>query len=155
MNTKETNTHHSVPYLASRLIGGLKLGILLNIGSVLSVNADTHFVSLAGLDQSPYTNWQSAAVSIQSAVDAASDNDDIVVSNGTYYLAAVITVFKDVEVKGVAGRDLTIVDGNNVTGCFDLERPNAILSGLTIRKGNASSGGGVYCQGGMVTNCLI
>lgn len=155
MNMRTFSTQILVPPLASWLIGGLRLSILLSIGHALSASADTHYVSLAGLDQSPYTNWQSAAVSIQSAIDAASDNDDIVVSNGTYSLSSVILLNKDVEIKGFAVRDLVIVDGNNLTRCFSLSSPNAILNGLTIRKGNASSGAGVYCTQGTITNCLI
>ena len=48
--------------------------------------SDTHYVSLAGGNTSPYTNWATAAHAIQDCVDdgAVLPGDVVVVSNGWY-----------------------------------------------------------------------
>ena len=56
-------------------------GILLALA--LSVAAEVRYVNVNNqAPASPYTNWSSAAVTIQDAVDAASVGDVIWVTNG-------------------------------------------------------------------------
>jgi len=104
--------------------------------------------------------------SIQAAIDAAVDDDTVIVSPGTY------TGYgnRDIDFKGKAiiVRSIdtndpnvvaaTIIDcqqqgrGFYLNGCVD-----ATISGLTITNGLADSGGGIYIQDSNVTlsNCRI
>jgi len=66
--------------------------VFVVFSSFLSVfsDSDTHYVSTNGASISPYTNgWASAATNIQWAVDAATANDTVLVSNGVYDVGGV------------------------------------------------------------------
>ena len=56
------------------------LGILLS----LPVRADYHYASHEGSDEYPYTSWETAADSIQKAIDAAEPGDTIYVGGGLW-----------------------------------------------------------------------
>ena len=65
--------------------------ILININIILifacgTGYADTHYVSRDGTNDSAtgYITWTGAATNIQLAVDAASNDDTVLVTNGTY-----------------------------------------------------------------------
>ena len=53
--------------------------------------ADTHYVSLSGNHVTPFTNWVDAANNIQAAVDVASSNDVVLVTNGVYDSGGTVT----------------------------------------------------------------
>jgi len=55
--------------------------------------SDTHYVSLNGTNDADgkYTNWVGAATQIQWAVDAATNGETVLVSNGTYYCSGITT----------------------------------------------------------------
>src|SRR5689334_19384918 len=69
-----------------RLHHGCLRAVFVGLTTVFVVQADaaTHYVSPTGGQVSPYTTWATAARVIQDAVDAATDGDDVVVTNGTY-----------------------------------------------------------------------
>jgi PKD repeat protein len=121
----------------------------------------------------PYTNWATAAHSIQDAIDAAWDGDTILVTNGIYSTGVRestdgggnrVVMFKPVHLRSVNGPAATTIagavapDGGNGPGAI---RPiyvgsNAVLSGLTLRAGRAIRGGGVWSESsGVITNCVI
>ena len=53
--------------------------------ALTTAHAATLYVDAASTNAvPPFTNWASAAVTIQDAVDAAVDGDEIVVTNGVY-----------------------------------------------------------------------
>ena len=130
---------------------------------------------------SPYTDWSTAAVTIQDAIDAAADGDQILVTNGVYQtggrvvhgsLTNRVAVDKALTVQSVNGPDMTVIQGEPLMSeagvsarCVYLTN-NAMLSGFTLTNGAASdmgdwdfdeSGGGVWCEdsSAVVTNCII
>ena len=118
-----------------------------------------HYVSPDGGAVWPYTNWGDAATNIQSAVDASSAGDIVLVTNGTYLLHSQIAVDKDLTIRSVNGPEDTIIDGNNTNRCFNLYGYITRISGFTIKNGNAGSqyGGGVFCSNSnpIIANCTI
>ena len=120
---------------------------------------------------------------IQAAVDAASDGDEIWVEQGSYTLAATIDISKAISLYGgFTGSETsreqrdwnahaTIVDGNNSVRCFQLQITStgaATIDGFTITKGNtnldSTNGAGIANgiengtdDGGHLTlaNCII
>lgn len=133
------------------------------VGLVLSLHADTHYVSQSGSHTAPYTNWVTAATNIQDAVDAAVAGDMVLVTNGTYVLSSEISVSDAITVQSANGPDHTIVDGGGTVRCFNLADTACVLSGFTITNGLATGphpadyGGGIYCLDltPVITNCII
>ncbi|HWY30505.1 MAG TPA: immunoglobulin domain-containing protein, partial [Candidatus Acidoferrum sp.] len=134
-----------------------------------------HFVNVNnGSPISPYTNWASAAQTIQQAVDASFAGDEILVTNGTYSAGARIVygaennrvvVDRPVLVQSVNGPQVTIIQGASATRCAYLTNAAALI-GFTLEDGRTlntndwyreQSGGGVWCssQAAIVSNCVI
>ena len=137
-------------------IAAILFGVL---SIVISASADTIYVWTNSPSDGPGTAWSNAFHTIQGGVDAASSNDTVLVTNGTYTSGSQITVAEAVTVESVNGRDVTIVDGGNSHRCFHLGNYACTISGFTITNGYASSsdGGGVYCTGTtpVITNCTL
>ena len=132
----------------------------------------------------PYTNWATAAVTIQQAVDAAVAGDEIVVTNGIYatggrtvgtnLLVNRVAVDKPLTVRSLNGPTSTIIQGYQVPGitngdgavrCVYLAN-GASLSGFTLTNGATRTdgdfeledcGGGLYCEStnAVVSNCIM
>jgi hypothetical protein len=125
----------------------------------------------------PYAGWDTAATNIQDAIDAASDGDQIWVTNGIYQtggrvmagsLTNRVALNKAVTVQSVNGPWVTIIQGwrtnmNNPAAvrCAWLTN-NAALIGFTLKWGTTqtsgdTSGGGVWCasSNALVANCVI
>ena len=118
----------------------------------------TRYVSPGGSNTPPYTSLATAANTIQTAINACAAGDLVLVNNGTYVLSTKITVTIGITIRSINGAALTIVDGNGVTKCFEINHANAIVEGLTIQNGYnpAGFGGGVnILNGGTVQNCII
>ena len=143
-----------------------------------------HYVAPGGGAVWPYTNWVDAATTIQDAVDAASTNDTVLVTNGVYSTGGAVTpdylasnrvcITRPMTVRSVNGpSNTTIVGASHYGGhggtavrgvCI---MTNALLSGFTITNGYThsegdwefdQSGGGVFCangSAGVVSNCVI
>jgi hypothetical protein len=161
---------------------------LLLLGTLISAAftsmADTHYVNLNNASPVlPYTNWNSAALTIQDAVDASVDGDTILVTNGLYGVGgrAVygtmtnrLAITKAVSVLSVNGPTFTSIagriapgtsgNGNGAIRCVYVGT-NALLSGFTLTNGHTRaigdaekerSGGGAWCEGsGVLTNCTL
>jgi len=96
--------------------------------------------------------------SIQTAINASSNGDLILVDNGTYTLTTFISITKSITLKSVNGPDNTFIDGNGVTKCIEINNFTAVVDGFTIMNGYnpGSFGGGVNIKnGGTVQNCII
>jgi hypothetical protein len=155
-----------------------------DIGSFLLVdtNSPAHYVWTGSPAPAwPYTNWTTAAHVIQDAVDAASSNDTVWVTNGVYdaggavmpgySLSNRVCVTRAVTVRSVTGQADTFIEGASHNGtngpgaarCVYLTT-GATLAGFTLRNGHTHvegawenrRGGGVYLNGGgTVSNCTV
>ncbi|MHC4428647.1 MAG: dockerin type I domain-containing protein [Planctomycetota bacterium] len=89
--------------------------------------------------------------SIQDAIDAAVDTDEIVVAPGTYF-EVINLLGKAVTVRSSDGPETTTIDaqqtGGTVVGCWNGEGADTILQGFTITGGM----GGTAFGSGMINN---
>jgi PKD repeat protein len=131
----------------------------------------------------PYLTWDSAAQTIQDAVDVALPGDTILVTNGIYASGGRIVygvttnrmaVVKPLIVRSVNGPQVTVIqgakaanggNGNGAVRCVYLTN-GAMLSGFTLTNGATQvtggytremSGGGLLCEstGTFVSNCIL
>jgi hypothetical protein len=145
--------------------------------AVLTVWASgIHYVDANnGTPLPPYTNWATAAVSIQDAVDVAATGDEVIVTNGNYatggravegMLTNRVVISKPVLVRSVNGPQFTTIQGYRIpdsTNWFDTIRcvyltNGASLCGFTLTNGGtAGNGGGVECRSSAetVSNCVV
>jgi hypothetical protein len=147
---------------------------------MLSLNAAAmvHYVDLTSLNPTaPFIDWSSAATNIQDAIDAATDGDQIWVTNGIYAVGGKamdptqtnrVSLDKALTVQSVNGPLVTIIQGAGATNGASAVRcawltNGASLIGFTVRGGATTglsgglSGGGVWCasSNALVANCLI
>ncbi len=182
--TGATNNSLSLSNVQFVAAGNYAVTVSNAYGSITSTNAQlkvnarpppgTRFVNVNNATpSSPYTNWASAAQSIQEAVDVAQPGDQIIVSNGVYGAGGRdiygqtnrVAVDKPLSISSVNGPLYTIIQGFYVPGstnwsqfirCVYLTN-GASLSGFTLTNGASGGGGGVWCEwgGGNITNCVI
>jgi len=137
--------------------------------------ADYHYASHTGTDEYPYTSWETAADSIQPAVDATSPHDTVYISSGQWVEHVEVQDFDSVAIVGM-GRDSTFWTSTEQTveiltidyGClvagitfhnqeFGGVRARA-LSGVTIKDcGFYRVDNGTQTTGGPteITNCIF
>jgi hypothetical protein len=115
----------------------------------------TLYVSPNGSHVSPFATWQTASITIQDALDVASDGDTVLVTNGTYVLSTQISITTGITVASVNGAEFTTVDGDGSTRCVMLSNSSAVVDGFTITGGAATDGGGVSILDGTAQNCTI
>jgi hypothetical protein len=135
---------------------------------------NTHYANASNATPfRPYTSWLTAATNLQDAVDAASSNDEVLVTNGIYATGGAtvppcpltnrVCVTRPMAVRSVNGPAITEIRGAGPTGVGDVRcaylAEGASLVGFTLTNGNAASyaGGGVMCEGpgASVRDCWI
>jgi len=94
--------------------------------------ADTHYVSLSGTNNSPYTNWADAATDVTWAVTAAGANDTVLVTNGVYYPTQRIFNASTITLRSVNGRDVTIINEQNNTNYSGSLGNSSVFDGFTV-----------------------
>jgi len=151
--------------------------------SCLRCGADTLYVwTNSPFPAIPYDSWTNAAHAIQDAANTADPGDTVIVTNGTYDVGGATTpghslmcrvsIIKAFTVQSVNGPAATMIVGREATGgglgadairCAYVA-DGGILSGFTLTNGYTQtsgdsigdrSGGGVYSNGGKITNCVI
>jgi len=130
----------------------------------VEVTEQTYYVNQANpTPVFPYTSWETAATNIQDAIAAKMTAGSLVlVTNGVYASGSVMTkgtnriaLAYPVEVRSVNGPQVTVVEGAAGIRCAYVGA-DAILSGFSLTKGNASEGGGAWCEkSALLTNCII
>lgn len=131
----------------------------------------------------PYISWDTAAATIQDAVDIALPGALVLVSNGVYQtggraihgaMTNRVAITRPVTVRSVNGPAVTCIEGHQLPGltngdgalrCAYLTN-GAALSGFTLRAGatrttgtyeTERSGGGIWCESTnvLITNCVL
>lgn len=133
-------------------------------GGLWEAFGETFYVNVSGASPAfPYTNWATAARTIQDAIDAAGGNDEIVVTNGVYATGGRllggttnrVVVVKPIILRSVNGPAATVIRGD-ASRCVYLAN-GASLRGFTLTNGFAAAGGGAWCESTSVTisNCVL
>jgi hypothetical protein len=135
----------------------LRVTVITLLLAASSLSAATLYVSLGSTNPTPpYTNWATAAMSIQAAVNVAAANDAVLVTNGVY--PGYVSVTTALTLLSVNGPQFTIINGGGTNRCVDLTE-GASLTGFTLTNGYVQdgNGGGVECasKNAFLTNCLI
>ncbi len=155
------------------------LGWSLLLFGALPAAATTRYVAKDNPGAAaPYTDWATAAATIQAAIDAAAAGDQILVSNGCYDAGsrlppgqtncpARVVIDKAAHVQSVNGTAFTVIQGqgprtNTGIRCVWMVN-NARLSGFTVTNGHTDAsgdagqkGGGIYAGGAsVISNCVI
>jgi hypothetical protein len=154
------------------------MALLLSLATI-NAFATVRYVNVNGADPvAPYTNWMTAATSIQSAVNVSIFGDEILVTNGVYGTGTgqiygnerVGIDGRKLFIESVNGPAVTIIQGYQIPGttngitairCVAMQ-DSSFLSGFTLTGGATATavapyGGGVYCDssGDVVSNCII
>jgi hypothetical protein len=147
-----------------------QLGAICSMLFLFNASASVLYVDLNSTNPTlPYADWSTAAANIQNAVDAATNGDLVLVTNGIYATGgrlvsgtgdstiSRLAVTKPVTIQSVNGAAVTVIQGYITNGpgavrCVYLAT-NATLIGFTLTNGgtffwgpNITQGGGILCQ---------
>ena len=165
---------------SGRRIGARCLLVLAQLAFfILPATATTFYVAQNSANPTPpYAGWDTAAANIQDAINAASNGDQVLVTNGLYAAGGLamsgtltnrVTLNKALTVQSVNGPWVTIIQGAGATNgpkavrCAWLTN-GAALVGFTLQAGATAmsdppnnQGGGVWCasSNAMVAKCVI
>jgi hypothetical protein len=128
---------------------------LVYLGWATSSFASIFYVRPTGSDANSGTSWPSAKKTIQSAINAASAGDTVIVNDGTYTLTSPITISSAIVLSSVNGASVTVLDGHQSVRCVFVADAGAIVNGFTVQNGRARTGGGIYCINGTIENCTV
>jgi hypothetical protein len=158
----------------------LQLAVFFCMVFVFHVSATVRYVNVNNPSPtSPYTSWPAAATNIQDAIDASTNGDQILVTNGVfqtgsrtdeYGVVNRLAITKPITVQSVNGPEVTVIRGDHLVWilypyissgsnvrCVYLTN-GAALSGFILTNATSTgSGGGVFCESTntVLNNCLI
>ncbi|HRT05949.1 MAG TPA: PKD domain-containing protein, partial [Kiritimatiellia bacterium] len=117
-----------------------------------------HYVAADGGNVAPFTNWSSAARSIDAALAAADVFDTVLVSNGTYGVPFLGLSCAGMTLASVNGPGVTVVTGagsENVLRASSVREEPTFIAGFTFADGYASGdGAGLWItRNVVVSNC--
>ena len=119
-------------------------------------NGQKIFVSNSGNDLTGDGSSQNPYYSVQKAVNIATENDSIMIDNGTY--TPVVFNGHDVTLVG-KGENNTFIDGVNASSCLSILSGETIkIYGMTLQNGNSMNGGAVNIEWGgscYADSCII
>lgn len=111
-----------------------------------------------GDDANDGSDWNVAKQTLQAAVAAAIDNENIYVESGTY--GPISSDNKRIRIESMNGAELTFIDGGGTNRCAMLGQSgisyatNTVISGFSIVNGFNASDGGAVC-GGTLEDCIL
>lgn len=111
-----------------------------------------------GDDANDGSDWNVAKQTLQAAVAAAVDNENIYVESGTY--GPISSDNKRIRIESMNGAELTFIDGGGTNRCAMLGQSgisyatNTVISGFSIVNGFNASDGGAVC-GGTLEDCIL
>jgi hypothetical protein len=136
----------------------------------LRADATTYYVDINSTNPvAPYTNWSTASLDIQSAVNETTNGDMVLVNDGVYessgYTApdgnlSCVVVSNTITLQSVNGTNATYINGSNTMRCVYLT-DGVSLIGFTLTNGYVpypgGAGGGAYCTStnAMLVNCVL
>jgi hypothetical protein len=161
-------------------IRGIFSVVIVVLLSTRHSEATTYYVNTSNsAPASPVSTWSTAATNIQDAIDASTNGDVVLVTNGIYQFGGTVmagdltnrgAVNKPVTVQSVNGPWVTIIQGVGATNgpaavrCAWLTN-GASLIGFTLQGGATRNtgaatveyGGGIWCasSNAIVSNCVI
>ena len=125
------------------------INVVPKVLHVLSGNADAAY---------PYDSETNAAATIAAALAVAIDNVTVLVHPETYPNVTMMTIGKEVTVRGATDNPADVVvkpAKNGVDYIFKLDNPKALVCNLMVEGNTARALIGNDTQGGTVSNCIV
>jgi len=140
----------------------LALAVVTAMTVGVQCSAATVYVSQTSTNPSPpYATPDTAAQTIQPAVDAANDGDTVLVEPGQYDLTNQVTITKGITLRSTMGAGQTFVNAEvgNYGEIADfglwVSNSTAVVDGLTVQSAGFNSSRGIFLVGGTVQNCVF
>ena len=114
------------------------------------------FVSTLGDDANDGLSWDSAKLTLGSALSAAADNALILFGDGTFDIASKATLSRPITVASLNGRDKTTLYGHFEARMVSMSHTGATVRGLTFASDYAEGTYGcLSISDGLFTDCAI
>ncbi len=124
----------------------------------VAVKANTFYVATNGSNTAPYETWAKAATSIQTAINAANNNDTIIVGSSDGHGAGVYTenivVNKQLIIQSENGYNTTtVIAASSDSHVFEVTENNVTIDGFSIYGATGLEMAGIYLSA--VNGCTI